>query len=69
MATVVLRSVKGTPLTNNEVDANFNNLNTAKLETITSSDGTVSVTQTGTTIDLSAQAEADASIAYAIALG
>lgn len=69
MATIVLRSVKGSPLTNNEVDANFNNLNTAKLEAVTSSDGTVSITQTGTTIDLSAQAEADASIAYAIALG
>jgi hypothetical protein len=69
MATIVLRSVKGTPLTNNEVDANFNNLNTAKLETITSADGTVAIKQTGTTIDISAQAEADASIAYAIALG
>lgn len=32
MATLVLRSVKGTPLTNDEVDANFTNLNTAKAE-------------------------------------
>lgn len=28
MATLVLRNVKGSPLTNTEVDANFNNLNT-----------------------------------------
>jgi hypothetical protein len=32
MATIVTRSGKGTPLTNNEVDANFNNLNTDKAE-------------------------------------
>lgn len=33
MATITLRSVKGSPLTNNEVDANFSNLNTDKVET------------------------------------
>lgn len=32
MTTIVLRSVKGSPLTNTEVDDNFNNLNTAKAE-------------------------------------
>ena len=32
MATITLRSVKGSPLTNNEVDANFTNLNTDKYE-------------------------------------
>jgi len=32
MATITTRSGKGSPLTNNEVDANFNNLNTDKLE-------------------------------------
>ena len=32
MATIVLRSGKGSPLTNTEVDANFSNLNTGKLE-------------------------------------
>lgn len=32
MSTIVLRSVKGSPLTNTEVDNNFNNLNTDKLE-------------------------------------
>jgi hypothetical protein len=32
MSTIVLRSVKGTPLTNTEVDANFSNLNTDKYQ-------------------------------------
>lgn len=32
MATITLRSVKGSPLTNTEVDNNFNNLNTEKYE-------------------------------------
>lgn len=33
MATLTLRSVKGSPLTNAEVDANFSNLNDDKVET------------------------------------
>lgn len=33
MATIILRSAIGRPLTNDEVDANFINLNTSKLET------------------------------------
>lgn len=32
MATIVTRAGKGSPLTNNEVDANFNNLNSDKVE-------------------------------------
>lgn len=32
MSTVTTRSGKGSPLTNNEVDANFTNLNTDKIE-------------------------------------
>jgi hypothetical protein len=32
MSTITLRSVKGTPLTNNEVDANFSNLNSDKYQ-------------------------------------
>lgn len=35
MASITLRSVKGTPLTNAEVDANFTNLNNDKLEVST----------------------------------
>ena len=34
MATLVTRSGKGSPLTHDEVDANFNNLNTDKVETL-----------------------------------
>ena len=32
MSTIVLRSVKGSPLTHNEVDDNFNNLNVDKIQ-------------------------------------
>tara|TARA_Y100001973_G_C5027184_1_gene246180 strand:+ start:281 stop:505 length:225 start_codon:yes stop_codon:yes gene_type:complete len=32
MATITLRSAKGSPLTNSEVDTNFTNLNNAKIE-------------------------------------
>jgi len=32
MATITLRLIKGSPLTNNEVDNNFSNLNLAKVE-------------------------------------
>ena len=35
MATIVTRAGKGSPLTNAEVDANFNNLNSDKVETST----------------------------------
>jgi hypothetical protein len=34
MSTIVTRAGKGSPLTNNEVDANFNNLNSDKLEAV-----------------------------------
>ena len=34
MATIVTRAGKGSPLTNTEVDANFTNLNTAKVEVV-----------------------------------
>ena len=40
MATLVLRNVKGIPLTNSEVDSNFSNLNTEKVER----DGSVAFT-------------------------
>ena len=53
MSTIVLRSVKGSPLTNTEVDTNFSNLNTDKIESITSTDGSVSITSAGTARDLS----------------
>jgi hypothetical protein len=53
MSTIVTRAGKGSPLTNNEVDANFTNLNTNKVETLTSTDGSVTFSGTGATRDLS----------------
>jgi hypothetical protein len=49
MATIVTRSGKGSPLTNAEVDANFTNLNTDKIE----ASGVVSALSAGTGISLS----------------
>jgi hypothetical protein len=47
MATIVTRAGKGSPLTHNEVDANFNNLNSDKIE---SNDTVASLTLT--TVDI-----------------
>lgn len=43
MADITTRSGKGAPLTNNEVDANFTNLNTRKLEQLGGSENMVLV--------------------------
>lgn len=59
MTTITLRSVKGSPLTNAEVDANFSNLNTAKIETLSSTDGSVTITGTGASRDLSVPVNPD----------
>lgn len=53
MTTIVTRAGKGSPLTNNEVDTNFTNLNDAKIETLTSTDASVTITGTGSSRDLS----------------
>lgn len=53
MSTIVTRAGKGSPLTNNEVDANFVNLNTDKIQTLTSTDASVNITGTGSSRDLS----------------
>lgn len=58
MTTIVTRAGKGSALTNNEVDANFTNLNTYKAE-ITASTGSVAIT-VGTT----AQRDASPSAGY-----
>ncbi len=50
MSTLTLRNVKGTPLTNTEVDDNFSNLNTDKLE----KDGSTTMTGKLTTVTSSA---------------
>jgi len=54
LTTIVTRAGKGSPLTNNEVDANFVNLNDAKIETLTSTDSSVTITGTGSSRNLSA---------------
>lgn len=66
MTTIVTRAGKGSPLTNNEVDANFTNLNDAKIETLTSTNGSVSITGTGSTRNLSVAGGAGggSSVAY-----
>lgn len=66
MSTLTLRSVKGSPLTNNEVDGNFSNLNTDKLEK-TNNLSDVSDADTART-NLGA-ASSDDALALAIALG
>lgn len=49
MSTIVTRAGKGSPLTNNEVDANFTNLNTDKVQVVgTPSDGDAVVWHAGT---------------------
>jgi len=53
LTTIVTRAGKGSPLTNNEVDANFTNLNDAKIETLTSTDTSVTITGTGASRNLS----------------
>ena len=54
MSTIVTRAGKGSPLTHNEVDANFTNLNTDKAGYITGEGGTVTQgTSKATSVTLS----------------
>jgi hypothetical protein len=54
MSTIVTRAGKGSPLTHNEVDANFTNLNTDKAGYITGQGGTVTqATSKATAVTLS----------------
>ena len=48
MTTIVTRAGKGSPLTNTEVDDNFTNLNSAKLETAVTSVAALTIGTTGT---------------------
>lgn len=70
MSTITLRNTKGSPLTNTEVDTNFSNLNTDKMEK-TSNLGDVTNTATArSNLDVYSTTEAtNAAIAMAIALG
>lgn len=62
MSTIVLRSVKGSPLTNTEVDTNFSNLNADKIESVASADGSIVVTKVGTAVDLAVSLSSPASV-------
>jgi hypothetical protein len=69
MSTIVTRAGKGTPLTNNEVDSNFTNLNTDKIQVTGTPTNGQAVTWNGTawvpstiTAGVSSVASADGSI-------
>jgi hypothetical protein len=70
MSTITLRNVKGTPLTNTEVDNNFSNLNTDKAEKSANLSDLASVSTARTNLSVYSTAETDSmAIAMAIALG
>jgi|TARA_B110000977_G_C11079986_1_gene492612 hypothetical protein len=66
MATIVTRSGKGSPLTNTEVDANFSNLNTDKVEASNNLSDLANAATARTNLDVD---QAGTSLAMAIALG
>ncbi len=66
MATIVTRSGKGSPLTNNEVDANFNNLNSGKLEASNNLSDIAAAATARTNLDVD---QAGVALAFSIALG
>lgn len=66
MATIVTRSGKGSPLTNNEVDTNFTNLNSGKLETTSNLSDLSSAATARTNLDVDQAGDA---LAFSIALG
>ena len=70
MSTITLRSVKGTPLTNTEVDNNFSNLNTDKMEKSSNLNDLADKPTARTNLSVYSAAETDSmAIAMAIALG
>lgn len=70
MATVTLRSVKGSPLTNAEVDANFSNLNDDKMEKSSNLGDVASTATARTNLNVySVQEAQEFATAMAIALG
>jgi hypothetical protein len=77
MATIVTRAGKGSPLTNTELDANFDNLNTDKVESLSDLGLTASSTELnyvdGVTSSIQTQLDAKeaagTAVALAIALG
>ncbi len=70
MATVTLRSVKGSPLTNAEVDANFSNLNDDKMEKSSNLSDVANTATARTNLNVySVQESQEFATAMAIALG
>jgi len=70
MSTIVNRASKGSPLTNNEVDTNFSNLNTDKAEKSSNLSDLVSASTARSNLGVSSTAAAlDEAIAMSIALG
>jgi hypothetical protein len=70
MSTISLRNVKGSPLTNTEVDNNFSNLNEDKMEKGNNLSDLQSTATARTNLDVYAKTEVDSqAIAMAIALG
>ena len=66
MTTIVTRSGKGSPLKNNEVDANFTNINSGKLEASSNLSDVASAATARTNLDVD---QAGLSLAFSIALG
>lgn len=70
MSSITLRSVKGSPLTNTEVDANFENLNTDKSEKSANLSDLADKPTARTNLDVYSTSEVvSQAIAMAIALG
>jgi len=70
MSQVTLRNVKGSPLTNAEVDANFSNLNTDKSEKAANLSDLTSTSTARSNLGVYSSSEVDnQAIAMAIALG
>ncbi len=66
MSTLTLRNVKGSPLTNTEVDDNFSNLNTDKMEKSSNLSDLASAATARTNLDVD---QAGTAVAMSIALG
>lgn len=70
MSTLTLRNTKGSPLTNTEVDNNFSNLNTDKMEKSNNLSDLSSTSTARSNLGVPSTQEAqDYAVAMAIALG